>query len=72
MEFDILAQVETPAGRLRRFPAFGESRNDLQLLVARDQAFINLREMRVRRGLVERVGVERFEVALVGVAQGLA
>ena len=71
LEFDVLAQVEAPAGRLRRFPAFRQRGNDLQILVARDQAFIHMAEMRVRGGLVERIGIERFEVALVGVAQGL-
>ena len=71
LEFDVLAQMEAPAGRLRRFPALGEGGNDLQILVARDQAFIDLSEMRVGGGLVERIGVERFEIALVGVAQGL-
>ena len=37
VELDVLAQVEAPAGRLRRFPAFGERRNDLQILVAGDR-----------------------------------
>ena len=45
LEFDALAQMEAPAGRLRCFPAFGQRRNDLQILVARDQAFIDLAEM---------------------------
>ena len=68
---DALAQMEAPAGRLRGFPAFGQSRDDLQFLVAGNQAFIDLAEMRMRGGFVERVGVERFEIALVGIAQGL-
>ncbi len=55
-----------------RFPAFRQCRDDLQILVARNQAFINLPEMRVGGGFVERIGVERFEFALIGVAQGLA
>ena len=71
LEFDALAQMEAPAGRLRRFPSVRPARDDLQILVARDQAFIDLAEMRMGGGLVERIGIERFEVALVGVAQGL-
>ena len=47
LEFDVLAQVEAPAGGLRRFPAFGQAGNDLQILVAGDQAFIDLSEMGV-------------------------
>ena len=46
LEFDALAQMEAPAGRLRRFPAFGQCGNDLEILVARDQAFIDMSEMR--------------------------
>ena len=71
VEFDVLAQMETPAGRLGCFPAFGQRRNDLQILVAGDQAFVDVAMMRDGRGFLERIGIERFEVALVGVAQGL-
>ena len=72
VEFDALAQMEAPAGRLRGFPAFGQRRNDLQILVAGDQALIDMRMMGDGRGFLERIGIERFELALVGVAQGLA
>ena len=72
MEFDAFAQVETPAGRLRCLPAFRQPRRDLQFLVAGDQALKDLTEMGMRRGLIERVGIERFEVALVGITQRLA
>ena len=71
VEFDALAQMEAPAGRLGRFPALRERRDDLQFLVARDQALIDVAEMRMRGGFVERIGIERLELALVGVAQGL-
>ena len=71
LEFDVLAQVKTPAGGLRGFPAFRQSGNDLEILVARDQAVIDLSEMRMGCSLVERIGIKRFQVALVGVAQGL-
>src|SRR6266436_2287455 len=64
--------MEAPvSGVLQGFPAFGESGNDLEILVAGDQAFIDLCEMGVGGGFVERVGIQRFEVALVGVAQHL-
>ena len=71
MEFHALAQMKAPARRLRRFPALGKPRNDLQILVTRDQSFINMTEMGVGRRLIQRVGIERLELALVGVAQGL-
>ena len=71
LEFHALAQMEPPAGRLRRFPAFRQRRDDLQVPVAGHQAFEDMSEMGVGGALVQRVGVERFEVALVGVAQGL-
>jgi hypothetical protein len=71
VEFDAFAQVEAPAGRLRCFPAFRQRRNDLQVLVAGHQPFIDVPVMGDRRGFLERIGIERFEVALVGVAQGL-
>ena len=71
LEFHALAQMEPPAGRLRRFPAFRQRRNDLQVPVAGHQAFEDMSEMGVGGALVERVGVERFEIALVGIAQCL-
>jgi len=40
-------------------------------LSARDQSFIDLSEMCMGGGFVERIGVERFQFALVGIAQGL-
>src|SRR6476620_8461318 len=45
LEFDVLAQVEAPAGRLRCLPALRQCWNDLQILVARDQALIDISEM---------------------------
>ena len=45
VELDALAQMEAPARRLRRFPAFRQAGNDLQILVARDQALIDMAEM---------------------------
>ena len=71
LEFHALAQMEPPAGRLRRFPALRQRGDDLQIPVAGHQAFEDMSEMGVGGALVQRVGVERFEVALVGVAQGL-
>ena len=56
LEFHALAQMEPPAGRLRRFPALRQSRDDLQILVAGDQAFEDLPEMGMGGALVERVG----------------
>ena len=71
LEFDVLAQMETPARRLGGLPAFGKARNDLQILVPRNEAFIDLPEMRERGGFVEGVGIERLEIALVRITQGL-
>ena len=43
LELDAFAQMEAPAGGLLRdFPAFGQSGNDLEILVARNQTFIDL------------------------------
>ena len=72
VEFDVLAQVKAPAGRLRRFPAFRQRRNDLEVLVARHQALIDVAVMGDGRAFLQRIGIEGFEVALVGVAQRLA
>ena len=72
VEFDALAQMKAPARRLRRFPAFGQCRSDLQFLVAGDQALIDMGMMGDGRGFLERIGIERLELALVGVAYGLA
>jgi len=44
LELDALAQMEAPAGRLRRFPALRQRRDDVQILVARDQAFVDVAE----------------------------
>ena len=71
LEFYALAQMEPPAGRLRCFPALRQRRDDLQVPVAGHQALEDMSEMGVGGTLVQRVGVERFEIALVGIAQGL-
>ena len=58
------AQVEAPAGRVQHLPALGEAGDDLQVLVALDQAFHHVGEEPQRDRFVERVGVERVEPAL--------
>jgi len=70
-EFHALAQIETPFGRLEHFPALSEARLDRQVLAAFRQAFIDIPEMRVGCRFVQRIRVERFEIALVGIAEGL-
>src|SRR5882757_2090516 len=58
LELDALAQMEAPVGGVfLDFPAFGERRDDLEILVAPDQAFINVSEMRVGGALVEGIGI---------------
>ena len=71
LEFHALAQMKTPAGRFRNLPAFRQPGDDLEILVTGDQPFKHLAEMCVRGALVQRIGIERFQVALVGVTQGL-
>ncbi len=72
LELDALAQMEAPVGGIfLDFPAFGQRGNDLEILVARDQAFIDISEMPMGGALVERIGIERFQFTLVGVAHGL-
>src|SRR3977135_3118407 len=63
--------MKAPASRLRRFPAFRQRGNDLQLLVAADQALIDMPVLRDRGGFTQRIGIERLERTLVGVAQDL-
>src|ERR1700748_1382771 len=63
--------MEAPAGRLRGFPAFRQRRNDLQFLVAPDQALIDMPVMGDRGGFAQRVGIERLEFTLVGGAEDL-
>ncbi|MGY3293179.1 hypothetical protein ACVWWP_006246 [Bradyrhizobium sp. LM3.6] len=72
VEFYALSQMEAPPGRLRSFPALRQRRNDLEVLVARGEALIDVTEMGVGGGLVQRVGIKRLQVALVGIAQRLA
>jgi len=72
VEFDVLPQMETPARRLQDFPAFGKRRGDLQFLVAGDQSLIDMRMMGDGGGFLERIRIKRFQLALIGVAQGLA
>ena len=64
VEFDALAQMEAPARRLDHFPALGEAGNDLQVLVALGEALVDVAEHAVGEGLVERIGIERLQVAL--------
>ena len=64
VELDALAQMEAPAVRLRSFPALREAGDDLELLVALGEPFIDVAEHAMREGLVERIGIERLEVAL--------
>ncbi len=52
-------------------PALGEARNDLEVLVALGQAFIDIALQAERRGFVDPVRVQRVEVALEGPAQRL-
>src|ERR1700752_3580689 len=56
VKLDTLAQMEAPAGRLRCFPALCQRRDDIQVLVARDQAFVNVSEIPVGGALIESVG----------------
>ena len=55
---------------LEHLPALGEARDDLQVLVALDQALHHVGERAEREGLVERVGVERVQTALEGELEG--
>ena len=64
VESHALAQVEAPAGRVQHLPALGEAWDDLEVLVAPDQAFHHVGEQAERDRLVERVGVERVEAPL--------
>ena len=66
VELDALAQIETPARRLDHLPALGEAGNDLEILVALGQPLVHVAEHAMGEGLVQRVGIERLEVALEG------
>ena len=53
-----------------RLPALGKAGHDPEILVSSHQTLVDVRQMRVSGRLVERVRVKRFEIALVGIAQG--
>src|SRR5258708_32560963 len=66
-----MAEMKAPVCRLRRLHAFRERWNDLQIPVSADESLVNMRVMRGGCGFPQRIGIERFEVALIGVTQGL-
>ena len=71
VELDALAQIKAPLERVDDFPPLGQARNDLEILVALGQALHDVAHGAEREGLVQRVGVERVEIALEGIAEGL-
>jgi hypothetical protein len=66
---DAFAEVEPPACRLENLPAFGQPRNDFQVAVALSEALVDVSKDTMREGLIERIRVERFEIALKSEAQ---
>ena len=71
VELDALAQMEAPLERVDDLPALGQARNDLEVLVALGQPLHDVAHGAERERLVQRVGIERVEVALEGVTEGL-
>ena len=71
MELDALAQVEAPLEGVDDLPALGQPGNDLEVLVALGETLHDVAERAQRKALVQRVGIERVEVALEGVTEGL-
>ena len=45
VEFHAAPQVKAPPGRFWRFPALGQCRDNVQVLVTSDQPFVNMAEM---------------------------
>src|SRR5436190_2911768 len=71
VELDALAQVEAPLEGVDDLPALGQPGDDLEVLVALGETLHDIAERTQREALVQRVGIERVEVALEGVAEGL-
>src|SRR6185312_2684525 len=71
VELDALAQLEGPLQRAVLLPFGGQPRDDVELLVARDEELVDLAVEGVGERLVLRVGIHRLRIALAGPAQGL-
>ena len=72
LEFHALAQDGSASGSAPAFPSFSASAGMIFRSLSRAiRPSIDMAEMGVGGALVERIGIERFEIALVGVAQGL-
>src|SRR3954453_18380581 len=56
--------MKAPACRLDRPPAFREARNDFQVLAPLGKTLVDVGQHAVGEGLVQRVGIERFQIAL--------
>ncbi|MNV20434.1 hypothetical protein D3C71_1113320 [compost metagenome] len=72
VELHALAQLETPHGGRRLLPARRQGRRQAQVLVAADQRLIDVAGDAQLQRLIERVGVHRQRVTLVGDADGLS
>jgi hypothetical protein len=70
VEFDVPAEIEAPHGGARLRPLGGEQRNECHVPVAADQRLVDAGSEAQLQGLVERVGIHRLHVALVGDPQG--
>jgi hypothetical protein len=71
VELDAFAQIKAPLERIDDFPSFRQPRNDLEILVALSQPFHDIAHGAERERLVQRVGVERVEIALERIAKGV-
>ena len=66
LEFDAVAQVEAPSGRVRRFPTLGEGRLDLEIAVTTDQRVVEVLREGEEERLAPRVRIHRVRVTVVG------
>src|SRR5690606_11359339 len=64
VELDALAQMKPPFQRIDDLPLLGETRDDLEVLVALGQRFHDVAERTEGERLVQRIGVEGVEIAL--------
>src|SRR5262249_29162989 len=61
---------KTPLQGIDDLPAFGQGRDDVQVLIALGQPLHDVAERAQGEGLVEGIGIEGVEIALEGVTEG--
>ena len=69
MEFYVWPQLETPGLLVRLSPGHGEGGYQFEILVAHDEAFVDLRKHAIGGHQIGRMRVQRLRVVLACVAK---